>query len=33
MFNGLASYVEQACPDVNIPEFLHQAGIRAASGQ
>jgi hypothetical protein len=33
VFNDLASYAEQACADVNIPEFLRQAGIRAASDE
>jgi hypothetical protein len=31
MFNDLARYAEQTSPDIDIPEFLRQAGIRAAS--
>lgn len=33
VFNDLARYAEQACPDVDIPEFLVRAGIRAASDE
>jgi hypothetical protein len=33
VFNDLTRYAEAACPDVDIPEFLRQAGLRAASDE
>jgi hypothetical protein len=32
-FNDLARYAEQTSPDIDVPEFLRQAGLRAASGE
>lgn len=31
LFTDLACYAEQTCPDIDISEFLRQAGFRAAS--
>lgn len=33
LFNEFAVHVEQTCPAVDVPEFLRQAGLRAASGE
>jgi hypothetical protein len=33
LFYELAQYAEQTSPLVNVPEFLRQAGLRAASGE
>jgi hypothetical protein len=31
LFIEFALYAEQTSPDIDVPEFLHQAGLRAAS--
>jgi hypothetical protein len=31
LFTDLACYAERTCPDIDISEFLRQAGLRAAS--
>jgi hypothetical protein len=33
LFNEFASHVEQTCPAIDVPEFLRQAGLRAASDE
>jgi hypothetical protein len=33
VFYDFAEYAEQASPDLDVPEFLREAGIRAASGE
>jgi hypothetical protein len=33
LFNDLARYAERTSPDIDVPEFLRQAGLRAASGE
>ncbi len=33
LFCDFAQYAEQTSPHVNVPEFLRQAGLRAASGE
>lgn len=33
LFSELALYAEQMSPDIDVPEFLRQAGLRAASGE
>lgn len=32
LFCDFALHVDQTCPHVDVPEFLRQAGLRAASG-
>ena len=33
LFIEFARYAEQTSPDIEVPEFLHQAGLRAASDE
>lgn len=33
LFSELALYAEQRSPDIDVPEFLRQAGLRAASDE
>lgn len=33
LFSDFALYAEQTSPDIDVPEFLRQAGLRAASGE
>jgi hypothetical protein len=33
LFSDFALYAEQTSPDIDVAEFLHQAGLRAASGE
>lgn len=33
LFYDFAEYAEQTSSDIDVPEFLRQAGLRAASGQ
>ncbi len=33
LFCDFAQYAERTSPDIDVPEFLRQAGLRAASGE
>jgi hypothetical protein len=33
LFCEFALYAEQTSPEIDVPEFLHQVGLRAASGE
>jgi hypothetical protein len=33
LFSELALYAERSSPDIDVAEFLRQAGLRAASGE